>query len=699
MNVATRVRSESGDGVTRNLLPELEEEEEKSEGDLVEVTDLTGAMEEVEAEAPPVPSAPVRPHPPTPSTQAMNTIPLQIDLQGSPARALELLMEKNMLLMHFKVERVTGGVGGDVRDPGFAAMTSANQILLGIIGVFNTAGYSVKIANRRAVLSHSMRNLAVAGQAVYDLFLRHQMSRKIQRAVETAQGGMLGDAEMKRIAEQYMGYSKEEVKKLQEDLYYKDSVVTTMERYMQEIADQRDELSRVVAANAAAARVAGIASQSMYPAAPTATESVERPTMKDEKPRFSVKGERGDLETPRANVTTDYLADIYDDCMQQTQSVSAATRLRQSAVSDLKNFDGRTRDEYKGKSWLSSVRAAFRRDQLSPGEALMQFSDLLSSSAKMWYRQLARGIRASWPALQAEFESEYCGTAVTAQEKYFQMKRKPNEEALDYLYRLNVQASEANIDFSQAGNAPSHVRHFINTCDDVALAVQLTGLRLTNQAALKDTLRDLQRTNARVKRDEGVQPRASKREDKPVKPIKSSKVIAKASRVQAIKSKKAVSFCQSDEESVCESSEEENLSSSEESSTSDDDAAADLAKVLKKGDGLEQLSRIFTMLDGRTPSPKPKTSGDQGTRRQTVPCSHCGSQRHRDLDCWRRLTCQACGRTGHPTDHCFQRCKGCHKVHDRGECPLEELVAQLKTWYDPVKHAGMLPSSVEKSLN
>ncbi|KAJ0389742.1 hypothetical protein P43SY_011006 [Pythium insidiosum] len=116
----------------------------------------------------------------------------------------------------------------------------------------------------------------------------------------------------------------------------------------------------------------------------------------------------------------DYLADIYDACTRDSRSINSAARLRASAVADLKPFDGRQRDEFKGKSWLSTVRAAFRRDQLTP-------------------------VRADWGRLQAEFELEYCGATVTPQQRYFEMRRRSSEEPVDYLYRLNVQAREASI--------------------------------------------------------------------------------------------------------------------------------------------------------------------------------------------------------------------------------------------------------------
>jgi hypothetical protein len=53
----------------------------------------------------------------------------------------------------------------------------------------------------------------------------------------------------------------------------------------------------------------------------------------------------------------------------------------------------------------------------------------------------------------------------------------------------------------------------------------------------------------------------------------------------------------------------------------------------------------------------------------------------------------------HPTDKCLRACKACGEIHDAGECPMEEFFNQLRQWYDPQKHAAMLPPTAEKMLN
>ncbi|KAJ0392526.1 hypothetical protein P43SY_002493 [Pythium insidiosum] len=366
----------------------------------------------------------------------------------------------------------------------------------------------------------------------------------------------------------------------------------------------------------------------------------------------------------------DNLADIYDACVGQDRPVNSAARLRASAVSDLKAFDGRYRDEFKGKAWLSSVRAAFRRDQFTDGECCLHLPDLLSDRSKTWYRQLPRTVRADWGRLQAEFEQEYCGATVTPQQRYFEMRRRANEEPIDYLYHLNVQAREAGLAYDRPENARPHVRQFISSCEDPELARQLAGLRLSNEEELRDVLKQLLYQSMRAKRDDIGKGRTSKRDQDQARELREGLRLNGTSSDDSEYSDSDVS----DEESDIDPHDVSNGGQEVDSITRDDDRGVDRLEPTRQ-DAVELLSKVYALLQKRDQGKSPPS---RDRPRQVDPCSHCGSQRHRDRDCWRRLTCDACGRPGHPAEHCYQRCKGCGKIHDRGECPLEEIANQLR---------------------
>ncbi|CAH0522646.1 unnamed protein product [Peronospora belbahrii] len=54
---------------------------------------------------------------------------------------------------------------------------------------------------------------------------------------------------------------------------------------------------------------------------------------------------------------------------------------------------------------------------------------------------------------------------------------------------------------------------------------------------------------------------------------------------------------------------------------------------------------------------------------------------------------------GHPPERCLLVCRGCGETHEVGKCPMEEFYNLIRHWYNPTKHAGMLPEKVEQMLN
>ena len=370
---------------------------------------------------------------------------------------------------------------------------------------------------------------------------------------------------------------------------------------------------------------------------------------------------------PQLRAEDDYpddLSDIFDGYDQDHDSggrpgVSATTtRIRMSATQELKEYDGRSFDEEKARSWFSKIRAALESDQYTDLEKCRKFPTLLKGPAKNWYTELPRHDRIQWKTLAEKFQVQYCGKGTSKLKQYNDMRRRDTEDPLDYLFRLNTAAIRARIRLHNGSpeEKKEHVEHFIETLQDEDLADDLTKLCLRDEDGLQTVLQEMRK---RVVRRGG----------------QGKKTAAQKERVGRSANRKIHALARAVIQSDSERSESE--PDSEEDQTSDDE--------------ITMMAKIFAAMKAKAPTDRSEENGEK--------CSHCGSTRHSDLKCWKRLTCQHCQKQGHPTDRCFLLCKGCGQVHDRGECALEEAMTKLKMWYNPTQHAGILPKSVEDQLN
>ena len=173
-----------------------------------------------------------------------------------------------------------------------------------------------------------------------------------------------------------------------------------------------------------------------------------------------------------------------------------------------------------------------------------------------------------------------------------------------------------------------HVEHFIATLDDRDLAKQLTLLRLTDVNELDETLRACQRMESRQSKTT----------------TGSNKFHQRANAYPNPTSSKTARAVRTIRERIESSGSEPDLSGSDEdkdhrrvcvTTTSGQERSDQDRRTWQKNAGEE---------DGR----------DRGGK--TKACTHCGSTRHDDRGCWQRLTCQKCGRKGHPSDKCFYVC-------------------------------------------
>ena len=177
-------------------------------------------------------------------------------------------------------------------------------------------------------------------------------------------------------------------------------------------------------------------------------------------------------------------------------------RIRVSAMTELKEFSDKNRDEDRARSWISKVKSAFLRDQAPDEEKCLVFGDLLTGPARNWYNQLRRSTRKKWKRLLDAFMVQYGGQGVSRARQYYLARKRSEENPEEYLHRLNIAAKHAKIAIREERMATSdsrreHVEHFIATLDDRDLAKLLTLLRLKDVDKLEETLRACQRMESR----------------------------------------------------------------------------------------------------------------------------------------------------------------------------------------------------------
>ncbi|KAH7460378.1 uncharacterized protein KRP23_14746 [Phytophthora ramorum] len=358
----------------------------------------------------------------------------------------------------------------------------------------------------------------------------------------------------------------------------------------------------------------------------------------------------------------------------------SATRIKVSAISELKEFSGKDNDEDRARGWLSKMKSAFIRDQAPDSEKCLVFGDLLKGPARNWYRQLSRTTRSDWKSLSQTFQTQYCGRGVSVARQYYHARKRSEESPLEYLHRLNVAGLRAHLPIKDGSIEVrrEHVDHFIETLDDRDLANQLALLRVPDADTLEETLRARQRAKAR-------QGKAVYGSIKPK--TKAPTGVAPSANARAVRTiRKAAS------------------SSDSEPEVSGSDGESDLCKIHLAATA-DQGVRSTQEQDQRRPNRDAnsrrhdKPTGVPEGELPRKPCSHCGSTKHTDLGCWQRLTCEKCGKKGHPTDRCLFTCKACGEIHGAGECPMEEFYNLIRQWYNPNKHGGMLPQAAEKMLN
>ncbi|OWZ16423.1 hypothetical protein PHMEG_0009794 [Phytophthora megakarya] len=105
---------------------------------------------------------------------------------------------------------------------------------------------------------------------------------------------------------------------------------------------------------------------------------------------------------------------------------------------------------------------------------IRQFWSWMPGTIRDWYAQLPKSTRHNWKLLSTKFKMLYCRTTGSYADRYFTMKMRFSETALQFFYRLNAAAMKAEIPFQTSSKrCQLHVCRFIKKLKDVQLKTAL----------------------------------------------------------------------------------------------------------------------------------------------------------------------------------------------------------------------------------
>ncbi|OWY97531.1 hypothetical protein PHMEG_00031920 [Phytophthora megakarya] len=106
------------------------------------------------------------------------------------------------------------------------------------------------------------------------------------------------------------------------------------------------------------------------------------------------------------------------------------------------------------------------------------------------YAQLHKSTRHILKLLSTKFKKLYCRTTGPYAERYFTMKMKSSETALQFFYRLNARAVKAEIPFQTSSKRRElHLRRFVKKLKDVQLKTALEGHQFQSISEVERVLR------------------------------------------------------------------------------------------------------------------------------------------------------------------------------------------------------------------
>ncbi|GLE07371.1 hypothetical protein PINS_up017533 [Pythium insidiosum] len=172
----------------------------------------------------------------SPRTIALNRIPPELDCRLTACDAFVELMAKNDVLKHFHYFK-TSQPPDIPHDPNFHLMADNASIVAAMVGVLGISGYGVKIVDRAQLLARDSLRVVTAAQAMFEAIQAHRVQRQRELELGMHLPVVPTDENLKQMAEQYVGMSREDARRMQDQIYVQASIITGLKKRIEELAE------------------------------------------------------------------------------------------------------------------------------------------------------------------------------------------------------------------------------------------------------------------------------------------------------------------------------------------------------------------------------------------------------------------------------------------------------------------------------
>jgi hypothetical protein len=106
-----------------------------------------------------------------------------------------------------------------------------------------------------------------------------------------------------------------------------------------------------------------------------------------------------------------------------------------------------------------------------------------------WRGQLSKHVQQDWTRLSSEFVKKYLRSLTSESDRYYTMKQKPNESAMEYFYRLNEAGIKAGVRYKKSKkDCAQHIKRFVKNLKSAQLKTILGNQRFRNLEDLEYVL-------------------------------------------------------------------------------------------------------------------------------------------------------------------------------------------------------------------